>query len=212
MSTAAEGWQAVIPLKNLGRAKSRLELPPPVRRDLVVGFAQDVIDACVQTGMIDEILVVADRSWNAEIPPLAAVVPDSGHGLNHAIATAASVPTAQPRRLVIMGDLPCATGGELAGLLQAAPTDRMALVADHLNSGTTVLMGPSAVGPAAGVWGHTRFGRESFVAHMSDGGVDLTPTVGMGLRWDVDDHGDLIQAVRLGVGAHTSAALAAHDL
>lgn len=212
MSTAADGWQAVIPLKHLGRAKSRLDLPPPVRRDLVVGFAHDVISACVETRMIHEILVVADDSWHEEIPAVAAVAPDSGHGLNHAIATAAGVPTTQPRRLVIMGDLPCATGGDLADLLETAPTDRMALVADHSNSGTTVLLGPSAMGPAADVWRHTRFGRGSFAAHRHDGTVDLTPTVGAGLRWDVDNHADLIHAVRLGVGAHTRAALAAHDL
>jgi 2-phospho-L-lactate guanylyltransferase len=83
--------------------------------------------------------------------------------------------------------------------LSAAPDGR-AFVADAPGSGTTLLLSDTRGTLAA------RFGVNSRYAHEA-GGALLLADAGRSLRRDVDTMEDLEDAIKLGVGAHTRAAL-----
>jgi 2-phospho-L-lactate guanylyltransferase len=196
----------LVPVKDGGGAKTRLrEIGDRGRADLMTAFARDAIAAARRTPLV-EVYVVGDP---IALRPVTdgldvEVVADEGGGdLNEALRRAADH-VALPGRGVatMLADLPCLRTGDLEDALSQTMTaaDR-AFVADAAGSGTTLLVA------APGVALDPRFGVGSAHAHVESGATSLAGDL-TSLRLDVDTTDDLDAALRVGVGPHTSRAVA----
>ncbi|WP_405491483.1 2-phospho-L-lactate guanylyltransferase [Nocardia sp. NBC_00511] len=198
---------AVIAVKNLGLAKSRLadRLHPRDRPRLVLAMLADTVTAAAATPGIGSVTVVTpDPIVTEVISGLGAHVqpepegPAAG-GLNAALAAGAA---AVRRRhgpvdlLALQADLPALRPGELAEVLAAA-RHRRCLVADHEGTGTVALLVRDGSAPLRPL-----FGPDSARRHIAAGAVELLGEW-PGLRQDVDTAADLDRAAALGVGITT---------
>ena len=200
-------WGAVVPVKRLAVAKSRLSVyGDPVRAELALAFACDVVTACLLCEAVARVVVVTDdpRATVVLQGLGARVVPDArGGGLNPALSRGAEVVRAVLpgcNVVAVTADLPSLRPDELGAALAAAPIGGRAFVADSDGIGTTLLTA------AAGVALDPAFGPGSRVRHLGSGAVELN--AGQALRQDVDTPDDLGSALLLGVGRHTARALA----
>lgn len=191
----------VIPTRG-ATGKTRLRPPPGVSHaDLARGIAADTIAAAGTCPRVRRVIVVsADPAILLPAPWHGLLVPDPGRGLRAAIGAglAAAGPTGAVA--ILLGDLAALRSWELdAALAAVAAGAGPAFVPDAEGTGTVLLCGPAATLRPA-------FGRGSAAAHARYAtrlDLDLP-----GLRRDVDDARDLAEALRLGVGPHTRAALA----
>ncbi|MBH5337195.1 2-phospho-L-lactate guanylyltransferase [Streptomyces pactum] len=207
-------WTVVVPLKPLSRAKSRLDggVPEGWRPDLALAFAQDTVAAALACHAVAGVVVVTDDPRaGRELSALGArVLPDvprpPADGLNAALAHGArAVRAGRPDAAVaaLGADLPALRPAELGRVLGAAAEAGRAFLADAAGIGTTLL----AAGPAAEL--APAFGGASRARHRASGARELELPGVECVRQDVDTVQDLRAALRLGVGPHTSALLAA---
>ena len=198
-------WAVVIPVKRLGRAKTRMSTrPAPQRSALALAFALDTVRAALDCPPVATVLVVTDDDEvRAATVALGATSVDDepDAGLLAAIGIGAEVARrASPGRAVaaLVADLPCLRPDELDRALSAAGAVDRGFVADAAGIGTTLLTARP---------GHrleARFGVRSRAAHAASGAVELHPAHATGLRRDVDTEVDLWDAQRLGVGPATA--------
>ncbi|MCK9901104.1 MULTISPECIES: 2-phospho-L-lactate guanylyltransferase [Parafrankia] len=213
-------WVALVPLKPLGAAKSRLD--HPARRSLALAMALDTAAAVLDAGSdaVGALIVVTDdRAARDALTGLArarglaerllVTADEPRGGLNPAFAHAAAL-----ARVLYPGwgtaalsaDLPALRPQQVRRALAAAPVAGHGVLADAAGTGTVLLSA------AAGTDLHPRFGPGSFAAHRDSGAVDLTLLLTdqvPGLRRDVDTVADLAVARALGLGPATSSVLAA---
>lgn len=199
-------WSVVIPVKRLPDAKSRLApLPAADRAALALAFASDTVVAATASPLVAAVFVVTgDARVARRLGALGArILPDDApDGLNGAVESGRARALAEdPRHRVaaLTSDLPGLRTGDLTDALSAAPDGR-AFVADAPGSGTTLLLSDAQGTLCA------RFGVDSRYAHEASGAL-LLAGAGRSLRRDVDTMEDLEDAMTLGVGAHTAAAL-----
>lgn len=196
-------WAVVVPVKELPVAKTRLDVPG--REDLALAMACDVVAAALACEAVDGVVAVTnDARAAAALAPLGArVVPDiPDAGLNPALLDGARhARSLWPGHGVaaLASDVPCVRPGELAGALREAAAYATAVHADARGDGTTLL----TARPGARL--QPRYGAASRAAHVAAGAhpLALRPS----LARDVDTAADLEEAVRLGVGPATRAAL-----
>jgi 2-phospho-L-lactate guanylyltransferase len=171
----------------------------------------DVLDALDATPGLDGAAVV---SRDADVAALARrrglrVIPETGAGLNAAVAQAANVLSAEgcARLLVMPADLPLAAPEEIAQILAALPeAPGLALVPDRHGVGTNALAcaPPDAVAPS--------FGAGSFARHLEaarDAGIPATVLRLPGLGLDIDTPEDLRALTEMPGATWTHAALRA---
>ncbi|MBU2662103.1 2-phospho-L-lactate guanylyltransferase [Actinoplanes bogorensis] len=201
----ASDWVAVMPVKRLTAAKSRLRGAVPAARhaDLALAMVRDTATAVLAAATVTELLVVTDdQVAAAAVAALGArVVPDRPDaGLNEAMRYGADEVAGLSRyRAVLAGDLPALRPGQLDAALAAAGPGR-GFVADAAGSGTVLLAAP------AGEPLDPRFGLGSAAAHAASGARPLEGDW-PGLRQDVDTPADLATVLALGAGEHTCALL-----
>jgi 2-phospho-L-lactate/phosphoenolpyruvate guanylyltransferase len=204
--TATTPWHLVVPVKGGASAKSRLHPPPGVAREhLAVALATDCLTACCAGMPRGRVLVVSSDERVAAVAASlgARVVADPGTGLNGAVAAARDRVVAEAPGAplaVLLGDVPALRAGDLTAALGTAAAYHLAVVPDAYGSGTVLLT--AADGAAL----EPRFGEGSARRHEAAGHHRLELDLPR-LRTDVDDDGDLAEAVRLGVGAATRAVL-----
>jgi 2-phospho-L-lactate guanylyltransferase len=199
-------YVVLLPVKPPGRGKTRLgELPRDV---LAAAFALDAATACLAAASVSQVLVVTDDAeFAASLRALGCeAVPDGVSGdLNTSLSLAAREAARRWPGLVpvaMCADLPCVTPAELETALAQRPS-LPRFVADASGTGTTLYTAPvEEFAP--------RFGAGSAMRHAESGARPVEGDL-PGLRLDVDDAEDLRAAVRLGVGTHTRAAVAALD-
>lgn len=200
-------WGAVVPVKHLTVAKSRLAAYGDAsRRALALAFAADVVTAALDCPAVARVLVVTDDAEAAAALGAlgATVVPDDPDaGLNPALAHGADLLRAAEPSLGVVtlsADLPALRPADLAEALAAVPAGGRAFVADAAGTGTTLLAAsaPASLSPT--------FGTGSRRRHLGSGAVELPGTEA--LRRDVDTPEDLTAALVLGVGRRTAAAAA----
>ncbi|MFF5293477.1 2-phospho-L-lactate guanylyltransferase [Paractinoplanes globisporus] len=197
-------WVAVIPVKRLSAAKSRLRGAVPAARhaDLALAMVRDTVSAVLAGSAVAELVVVTDDTQAAAaVTALGArVVPDvPGADLNGAMRFGADEVAGLGRfRAVLAGDLPALRPGQLDEALGAALG--RSFVADAAGTGTVLL----AVPPGEPL--DPRFGIGSASAHATSGATPLTGDW-PGLRQDVDTPDDLARVLTLGAGRHTCALL-----
>ena len=194
---------AVIALKPTEHAKSRLELPDPLRRRLAWTMALDTLSALSQG--LAHVLVVSDQ------PALEArlrraglaveVIGESGHvGMNAALGHGARVLRAEgfPTVVASVGDLPALRSDSVLRVLDASRPHPRSFVADASGIGTTMLV-------AHEVELAPHFQGRSAAAHHTSGAVSLATEAIADARRDVDTEADLAVAVGLGLGPATGA-------
>jgi 2-phospho-L-lactate guanylyltransferase len=196
-------YALLVPVKTWERAKSRLGVPDPQTRErLVRAFAHDAVAAAIASEGVAEVYVVTDE------PDLVdtgyTLLPDLGEGdLNRALS-AAAVMVAERRPTLgiaaMCADVPCLVASDLTIALAEIRKAGRSFVADAAGTGTTLL----AVPPGFALDPH--FGIDSARRHLDSGARGVTAPVRT-LRLDVDTTEDLVRAVALGVGEHTTAAL-----
>lgn len=211
MAGDGPGWNLVIPLKPLSRAKSRLGATAgdAVRPGLALSFAQDTVDAALACPVVRGVVVVTDDPLAArELSALGArAVPDApGRGLNaaltHGVAEARAADGADVPVAALGADLPALRPAELRRVLDAAAAHPRAFVADAADVGTTLLsaLPGHALAPS--------FGGRSRARHSASGAVALRLEAVASVRRDVDTAQDLRAALALGVGPYTRARVA----
>lgn len=206
-------WTAVVPVKSLPEAKSRL-LPPddPARPELALSFLQDVLYALHGANSVSDVIVVTDdervRDIVAATP--ARWLPESPHrGLNPAAAFGAAQVPADTPVAIIAGDLPCLTPACLDQVLALAQEHRQSFMSDAQGIGTTMLMDRVAATctPAFGERSRARHAQLGYVDIGLDVDIDTRRLLARARR-DVDTQVDLWDARRIGVGVETEVCLA----
>lgn len=205
-------WTAILPVKGLDSAKSRLASTWPHPDALALAFVEDAISALSSAAGVARIVVATSDPRVTAVARGAgcAIADDAGHeGINAAVREAARGCPDADRFLVLVSDLPA---------LDAAAVDAvLARASDHLTSFL-----PDADGTGTTMWCttdpgmlDTAFGADSAQAHARAGAVNLVDVSGPGqaellarARRDVDTNEDLDRARHLGVGPATSALLA----
>ncbi|WP_332643936.1 2-phospho-L-lactate guanylyltransferase [Aeromicrobium sp.] len=197
-----------MPIKPWDGAKSRLHTDSGARRALAMAFAMDALDAVLDCAEVGRVVVVTSGDEVAEharsagavvISESSARVADPlGAAVRDGVAWAAQEHPDEAVA-VIPADLPSLTSIELGRLLTEARAYPLAFVADANGDGTTILASqrPSLLRAGYGVGSAER--------HRSYGAVELQAPAG--LRRDVDEFHELLEAQRIGVGPHTAAAI-----
>ncbi|MET0419411.1 MAG: 2-phospho-L-lactate guanylyltransferase [Actinoplanes sp.] len=197
-------WTAVIPVKRLSAAKSRLRGAVPAARhgDLALAMVLDTATAVLAGRAVTDLVVVTDDPVAAAaVAGLGArVVPDHPDAdLNAAMRYGADEVAGLGRfRAVLAGDLPALRPDQLDAALAGA--EQRSFVADAAGTGTVLLTAPPG-GPL-----DPHFGIDSAAAHARSGAQALTGDW-PGLRQDVDTPADLATVLALGAGEHTCALL-----
>lgn len=206
---APQRCDVVVPVKHLDRAKTRLaEVGDLLRRDLVLAFLLDTVEAVAGSARTARIVVVTDdpvvshrvaHGWGEVVRVVAEPDPSGINGALH--RGVAALGDADTGVLALCADLPALTSEAVTQLIASAPEGRPGFVADRIGTGTTAYVA------ADRAQFDPRFGAGSRAAHAALGAEDLTVRVPPLLRCDVDTRADL---VLLGdaLGPHTREVLA----
>ena len=197
---------AVVALKPSAYAKSRLDLPVPLRQRLAETMALDTLRALAaavaQVVVVSEQPALASRLGRARIA--ATVLGEPAHpGMNAALAYGADRLRTDGCRTVVacVGDLPALRAASVRRVLEVSRAVPRAFLADASGVGTTMLMAHDA--PLL-----PDFSGRSAARHRAGGAVPLTEElIGEPLadaRRDVDTEADLASAIGLGVGPFTA--------
>lgn len=189
----------LIPVKSLASAKQRLApaLEPEERTALATAMLKDVFEAVASWARRPQVAVV---TGDAEARSLARqcgfeLLDDREEaGESAAVEQATRALEAQGARalLVIPGDIPLVTAGELEAIHAAAPPTGAVLVPSHDGRGTNAaLRTPASLFPL-------RFGNDSFLPHRAAAaatGLPLAVLTLPGIALDVDTPQDLAALV-----------------
>ena len=205
-------WTVIVPMKDLGDAKTRL-LPAddPSRPEFAASFLQDALAAIVLAQRVQRVIVVTndDRVRRLVDDSSAEWLAESdARGLNAAALHGLSAVHPDDAAAVMAGDLPCLTPQAVDLVLDLAEGYPRSFVSDAPGVGTTMLLArrsPDCL---------PTFGTRSRAVHAMLGNVEigLDPAPGQSTllaraRRDVDTPVDLWDAVRLGVGPATERVL-----
>jgi 2-phospho-L-lactate guanylyltransferase len=206
----------VVPVKALRHAKSRLAPAvadlddadrPRAHQALALALVRDTLAAVAAAAVRRTVVVTAEPAALAGIAPSGVtMITDLGGGLNAAVSRGVEhlrsrAPAGPAIVAALQGDLPALRPAELDDALDVARrvltgSTPAAFVADHVGTGTTLLVGA----PDRGL--DPRFGPASAQAHRAAGAVPLAGRW-PGLRTDVDTPADLAAARALGAGPTT---------
>jgi 2-phospho-L-lactate guanylyltransferase len=183
---------AIVPLKALHHSKQRLtgRLSASERRSLMRSLFLHVLDTCVATASIDEVIAVVGDDAGAGLTRHHAVMvlQDAGDGLNAAIRHATGLLPAPSTSLVVVADLPEVTVDDLDAVVAAGRRASNVIVAPSHGGGTGALLRrPAAVIAPA-------FGVDSAAAHLraaQRAGVRAGVITRPGLAHDIDRPEDL---------------------
>jgi 2-phospho-L-lactate guanylyltransferase len=197
----------VVALKPSEYAKSRLEVPVPLRQRLAESMAVDTLRALAT--IVSRVVVVsgqpalASRLSRAGVSATVLADPDQP-GMNAALAYGANRLRVDGFATVLacVGDLPALRATSVSRVLEVSRSFPRAFLADASGVGTTMLV-------AQDVGLLPAFSGRSAARHREGGAVPLTEELlGETLadaRRDVDTAVDLVTAIGLGVGPHTAA-------
>jgi len=187
---------AVVPLKNLKLAKSRLSniLAEGERQELVLAMFDDVLVSLRESPFIEKIFLVADKYFNP-IADVQMITEIKNRGYDEAIIEAlkdSRVNQAQAM-LILPADLPLVSTDELDTLIrdQEDGSIRIAGARDQDGTNALVMKPPSLLA--------TSFGAGSFERHKKFAkalSVKIEEVNLPGLSFDVDTEKDLIDFVQ----------------
>ena len=187
---------AVVPLKNLKLAKSRLSniLAEGERQELVLAMFDDVLVSLRESPFIEKIFLVADKYFNL-IADVQMITEIKNRGYDEAIIEAlkdSRVNQAQAM-LILPADLPLVSRDELDTLIrdQEDGSIRIAGARDQDGTNALVMKPPSLLATSFGVGSFER--HKKFAKALS---VKIEEVNLPGLSFDVDTEKDLIDFVQ----------------
>ena len=187
---------AVVPIKNLKLAKSRLSniLAEGERQELVLAMFDDVLVSLRESHFIDKIFLVADKYFNP-IADVQTITEIKNRGYDEAIIEAlkdSRVNQAQAM-LILPADLPLVSTDELDTLIrdQEDGSIRIAGARDQDGTNALVMKPPSLLATSFGVGSFER--HKKFAKALS---VKIEEVNLPGLSFDVDTEKDLIDFVQ----------------
>ena len=190
-------WHALVPAKGLHNSKSRLG-----RNDLAGPFLADTVAALIGSAHVAHLTVI---TANMEVASLvedlggAVIMEESSTGLLNALDLGLKNVSAGNGVVIALGDLPCLRTRDVDLFLEQAAHHDSSFTCDSEGTGSTMwarLPGSNA---------RPRFGVRSRADHRLHGAVEIQCSAAA--HRDVDTSTDLWDAVRIGVGPHTSLAL-----
>lgn len=200
---------AVVPVKRLGAAKSRLDLPAARRRSLALAFAVDTVTAVVASPLVADVVVVTSDplvAWHLRRLPVR-LVPDDDGGLDAVVRDGIRVASSwRPGTgvAVFPADLPCLRAADVTDLLARAAEAPATFVPDRSGTGTTVVVHQAGSAPVTG------YGPGSARRHLALGLLALDDAPARA-RHDVDTLADLEDARSLRLGPRTAAVVGTID-
>jgi len=207
------GLWAVVPVKQLDRAKERLAiaLPPGLRRALMLAMLEDVLWALgAASGLAGLVVATVDPAARETALRYGARILENGARDGHtgAVSAAARLLAREGRAgiMTVPGDIPLVTPDEIAQVLVAhhkAPAFTIAPSRDERGSNAIVCSPPDAV--------PLRFGEDSFFPHLQAAeACGIRPTVLRlpGIALDVDTPDDLAAFTAVPSSTRTYALLA----
>jgi len=208
---------AVIPVKELDRAKERLAsvLPPRLRQTLMLAMIEDVLAALAATpGLARLAVVTVDPAAGRLAAAYGARLIETGARDGHtgAVAAAARLLAEEgcPGMLTLPGDIPLVTPSEITNLVWAhhqAPSFTIAPSRDERGSNAVICSPPDVV--------PLRFGEDSFLPHLRAAearGVRPTIVRLSGIALDIDTPEDLAAFALLPSPTRARALLAENDM
>jgi 2-phospho-L-lactate guanylyltransferase len=197
---------AVVAMKPLERAKSRLAVNPLLRRQLALAMAVDTVSAALSAHCVTAVIgVTNDPDLARHLHGVGAIViaDRPARGLNSALrygVAAAARHAPQSAVITLAGDLPALRPDQLDATVRQCPSiDRAAwraVVPDLSGQGTTMLAASAAELLLP------RMGPGSLHRH-ENAGFRVIADAPVGLRCDVDTVTDLTIAAANGVGPAT---------
>ena len=190
-------WHALIPAKALHNSKSRLG-----RNDLAGPFLADTVAALIGSAHVSQLTVItADPEVASLVEGLGGdvIMEETSTGLLNALDLGLENVSAGTGVVIALGDLPCLRTQDIDLFLEQAAHHDSSFTCDSEGTGSTMwarLPGSSA---------QPRFGLRSRADHRLHGAVEIPCSAGA--HRDVDTSTDLWDAIRIGVGIHTSQAL-----
>jgi len=187
---------ALVPLKNLDRAKQRLEpaLNDDQRRSLVLAMARDVLTALEKSAFITKILLVSSepeagrlfRDHNVDV-----FYSHRDEGLNRELESAAACAHSQhaDRALIVHGDLPFLNTATIDRFIEGAPQGTIRAARCKTGKGTNLLLAPLPLEIKL------KFGRNSFqqfVREVGDHKLKLELVLDERLGMDIDSPEDFV--------------------
>jgi 2-phospho-L-lactate guanylyltransferase len=171
---------ALVPLKALDRAKSRLAsvLSPEERAELMRSLLDRVVGVVHEAG-IGRVTVVTSGSLNGY-----EVWPDRGLAWNDALAAATADVVTAPLVAIVSADLPLLQAEEVAELVEVVPERGIAIARAHDGGTNAVAMRPPGLV-------RTHFGEPASAAVHAGLPVDHVVLDLPGLSFDVDTPEDL---------------------
>ncbi|EKF20892.1 2-phospho-L-lactate guanylyltransferase [Nitratireductor pacificus] len=205
------GYWAIVPVKRLDRAKSRLSLllSRAERQELAGAMLRDVFDVLVGAERLSGIVVVTNDVQAAELASGigASVVPDRLEaGTNEAVRQGLEWLLGRDCEgaIVVPGDVPFASPAEVDAVAGALDAHAVVLVPALRDGGTNMLgLRPSNLMEPA-------FGPDSFTRHLAMArAAGITPRVLHleGAGHDIDVSSDLFCSAEGGAAARTRAFL-----
>ena len=185
----------MLPVKGGSGSKSRLAATyGSSAAALADAIARDTVDRVLGAVSTNSVSVVTGDEVVARwVGALGVrVLEDPGAGLNAAVSAGLAASDGSPTA-VLLADLPALVPEELLLCLTAARHHRVAYLADHDGTGTTLLTVRS------GEHVVPQFGRGSSLAHARAGAIAIQLDV-PSVRLDVDDASALHRAVAMGAG------------
>jgi 2-phospho-L-lactate guanylyltransferase len=193
-------WHALVPAKGLHNSKSRLG-----RNDLAGPFLADTVAALIGSSQVARLTVItADAEVASLVEDLGGdvIMEGSPTGLLNALDLGLEcIKSASEANgaVIALGDLPCLRTQDVDLFLEQAVHHDSSFTCDSDGTGSTMW----ARRPGSDA--KPRFGVRSRAAHRMHGAVEIPCSAGA--HRDVDTSTDLWDAIRIGVGIHTSQAL-----
>jgi len=189
---------AVLPVKKLSRAKSRLSgaLDSSERRQLTLRMLQDVLIALKESRRIECCIVVGSDQEVAEVARAckAKFLSEQLSGLNSAVGqgTRRCLDESADSSLVLLSDIPLLSARDIDGLVEMGGNSRTVVISPSRNQGTNgLLRRPPDIIP-------TSYGIQSFAKHLTevarfriDSKIYESPTI----AFDLDTPNDLLEFV-----------------
>ena len=193
-------WHALVPAKALHNSKSRLG-----RNDLTGPFLADTVAALIGSAQVARLTVI---TTDVEVASLVedlggdVIMEGSPTGLLNALDLGLEcIESASEGNgaVIALGDLPCLRTQDVDLFLEQAVHHDSSFTCDSDGTGSTMW----ARRPGSDA--KPRFGVRSRAAHRMHGAVEIPCSAGA--HRDVDTSTDLWDAIRIGVGIHTSQTL-----
>ena len=205
---------AVIPVKSLETAKSRLGLGPAARAGVCVAMLEEVLGAVMASRVSSAVVVTRDARAAAIAAAAGAQTIDDPleSGVNDAVALADGVASGHAISLVIPQDIPMVSAQDIDVILRLVPRRGSLVVPSSRLDGTNALV---RTPPCAHATHYDEDSHRIHVAAARKAGLRSTVALVRGIMLDVDTREDLdhvaAQSEKPALGARIRAALAAGD-